>query len=122
MIALLASLAIRLGVPERFARAAGIVGVVLLLLILLLIAKCAYDRSVIQAHEAERAAKVERDARKAEHRADEDARPVQQAIAAEKAAMEGAIRDAVQNNPDEVRRPVGPASSAVIDQLRRRAP
>ncbi len=58
MIAILISLAARLGVPEPLRRAAGIAGAVAALIALLAIAKCTYDRRLIAGHEAEQAAKL----------------------------------------------------------------
>lgn len=58
MIGLLASLAAGAGVPARFAKAAGIVAAVIALVLVLGVAKCAYDRSVIDGHEAKQEAKL----------------------------------------------------------------
>lgn len=58
IIGVLASLALRVGVPERFARAAGLACFVVLLALLLPLAKFAYDRSVIDAHDAKQEAKL----------------------------------------------------------------
>ncbi len=56
MIAALAALALRVGVPERLGRAAGIAAAVVGLTVGLGVAKCAYDRSIISTHEAQQAA------------------------------------------------------------------
>lgn len=58
MFGVLASLALRAGVPQRFARAAGIAGLIVALVAMLTLARCAYDRSVIDAHEAKQEAKL----------------------------------------------------------------
>ena len=57
MIGFLATLAVRAGVPERFARIAGATCAVLALAALLVLGKCAYDRNLINNHDAQLAAK-----------------------------------------------------------------
>lgn len=52
MMAALAALALRAGVPQRFAKAAGIAAIAILFITLLAIGKCTYDRSVITKHNA----------------------------------------------------------------------
>ncbi len=58
MIGILTSLALGAGIPARFARAAGIAAAIVALLAVLTVAKCAYDRGVIDDHEAMREAKL----------------------------------------------------------------
>lgn len=58
MITLLASLAARVGVPEPLRKAAGTAGAIVALMAVLALAKCSYDRSLIQKHEATQAAKI----------------------------------------------------------------
>lgn len=58
MIGLLASIALGAGVPQRFAKAAGIAGAIVALGAVLTLAKCGYDRSVIANHEAAQEAKI----------------------------------------------------------------
>lgn len=58
MIATLAAFAVRAGVPERFARAAVATCAIIALVALLALARCAYDRRLIAAHDAEQAAQI----------------------------------------------------------------
>lgn len=58
MIAIITSLALRAGVPQRFAKLAGIVALVVALAALLTLGKCSYDRSVIAEHEAAQEAAI----------------------------------------------------------------
>ena len=120
MIAL-ARMLVRYGVPGRFATGATWALVALLAIVLLSVGKCAYDRSVISAHEARRDVAIaesiaagERAAAKAGERIG-----AEQAQAQTK-AME-AIEHAEQRDPAGAARPVGPATSAIADELRRQA-
>ncbi len=58
MIGLLASLALRAGVPQRFAKAVGIAGAIAAVLALLSLGRCAYDRRLIADHDAKQAAEL----------------------------------------------------------------
>lgn len=58
IIAALASLALRAGVPERFAKAAVLAAAIAALVVLLSLAKCAYDRNLVAAHDAEQDAQL----------------------------------------------------------------
>lgn len=58
MIAILTSLALRAGVPQRFAKAVGIAAAIAVLVAVLPIAKCSYDRSVISGHETKQEARL----------------------------------------------------------------
>lgn len=79
MPAFLIGWALKLGIPARFAKIAVIAALVTLLVVGLGVAKCAYDRSIIRAHDAQRdaaTAKADRaaDAKAAEERRSDDAR------------------------------------------------
>jgi hypothetical protein len=52
----LIALALKLGVPARFAKAAVIATLFALALSLLVLGKCAYDKSIIDTHEAKQEA------------------------------------------------------------------
>lgn len=69
MIAYLATLAVGLGVPKRFARAVALTVLILLAVLGLLLAKSCYDGGLIARHDAEREATVAR----ADRQADETA-------------------------------------------------
>lgn len=92
----LASLALRVGVPARFAHAAGIAGLVALLALLLPLAKCAYDRNVIDEHEAKQEAKLAPVIRQA----DANAADARLSDLKRNQADENAERAAVQPLPD----------------------
>lgn len=79
-----------------------------------------HDRAVIAAHEARVAAAVQKRAVEAGGRADRaDALARARANArADKIKQE--IDNGIQSHPEEARRPVGPASAAALDELRRR--
>jgi uncharacterized protein HemX len=95
----LASLALGLGVPQRFAKAAGILGAVMLLIALLGLGKCAYDRSIIKAHTARQEASNARADRKADTRAAETRRSDDARLAQEQQQLERAQANA-QNDTD----------------------
>jgi hypothetical protein len=65
----LIGLVLKLGVPQRFAKLALVAGLVVLLVVGLGVAKCAYDKSIIDAHDAQQNAVNA----KADRRADENA-------------------------------------------------
>lgn len=82
------------------------------------VAKCTYDSSVIETHEALRKADNtavvltnERTAAQADAR-------IQQRDDARQSHIQGVIVHAVADHPQEAARPVGPATAAVLDQLR----
>lgn len=58
MIAILVRLALGAGIPQRFAKAAGIGGAIALLIALLAVGKCSYDRRLIANHDAAREARI----------------------------------------------------------------
>ena len=90
-------LALRLGVPARFAKAATIAAIVILAVLLIGIGKCAYDRRVIARHEADEAAKMAPKIRKA----DEAAATAREQDNAQIARDEKDTTDALKTLPDQ---------------------
>ena len=81
----LIALALKAGVPQRFAKAAVIAALVTILVAGLGVAKCSYDRNVIEHHEAKQeaaTAKADRaaDAKAADQRRTDDARTTAEAV------------------------------------------
>lgn len=95
----LTSLALGLGVPQRFAKLAGILGAILLLVALLGVGKCAYDRSIIKNHTARQDASNARADRKADTKAAETRRGDDARLAQEQQQLERAQANA-QNATD----------------------
>ena len=79
----LAALAMRAGIPERFARASVIALGVILLILGLGIAKCRYDRALIAAHDAARDLELSEGARAADANAAETRRADDARLSAE---------------------------------------
>jgi uncharacterized protein HemX len=80
----LIGLALKIGIPQRFAKAAVIAAMVIALIAALGIGKCAYDKRVIANHEAKQeaaTAKADRkaDAKAAEQRRTDDSRSTAEA-------------------------------------------
>jgi hypothetical protein len=120
LIGLLMKGALGFGVPQRFARVAGIVGLVLFLVIGLGVAKCAYDRSIIEEHDAKQEVKAVRTTLKRERAANTAETKERAADEAKAAQVKGAIDNAVQAQPTAARGSSGPASSAALRVLRER--
>lgn len=98
----LIGLALKAGIPARFAKVAVIATLVALLIVGLGVAKCAYDKSVIEDHEA----KIARRAAPATDKAaDERANDIIKQSQNEKEA-----HDAIQAQPDQ---PISPTSRAL---------
>jgi hypothetical protein len=70
----LIALALKLGVPPKFAKAATIAALFVLAMSLLALGKCAYDRSIINTHEAKQEAATAKADRKADTAAAEQRR------------------------------------------------
>ena len=83
MIAWLAALAMRAGIPERFARAAVVAIGVVLLILAAGIAKCCYDRTLIASHDAARDLELSEGARAADANAAETRRADDARLSAE---------------------------------------
>lgn len=89
----LIGLALKAGIPPKFAKFAVIAALVALLVTGLGVAKCAYDRSIIKAHDAARdaaTAKADRkaDTKAAEERRSDDARSTDEAAQIKEAVDE----------------------------------
>lgn len=82
------------------------------------VAKCTYDSSVIEQHEAIRAAENTAVVLKNERTASQADTVIQQRDEARQSHIQGVIVHAVAEHPQEAARPVGPATAAVLDQLR----
>ena len=93
----LINLALKTGIPPRFAKIAVIAGLVVLLVVGLGAAKCAYDRSVIERHAAAEKAKQA----KRERRADTNLERQKDADEAAAAARQREIDNATRNIPDQ---------------------
>jgi hypothetical protein len=103
---------------NRYVRIGGVVIIALLLLAGLY--KCIRDDGIRD--ERARAERVEAErAQAATNRASAEKNAQDAAAATNQANMQGAINNAVTADPQGTHRPVGPASSAALDELRRRA-
>ena len=108
------------GVPDRFARAVAWTLIVALIAIAIVLAIGARDRRMIEGHDAtQRADQAEAQVERTQQAETGElaARKVDQANAEQ---VKGAIDNAVTANPEAVRAGVGPATSAALDELRRR--
>lgn len=109
MLSLIA-FAMKLGVPERFAKYAVIAAMVFGTLTILGVAKCTYDRNVIEKHDA----KIQERAKPATDKAaDERAKDT---IA--QAKNEEEAHNAVHSVPDAA--PAGPSHALACQRLRKR--
>jgi predicted Holliday junction resolvase-like endonuclease len=120
MIAMLLPLLIRMGVPQRFAKAVLFILLAVLLVSLLGIAKCSYDRSVIAKHEVKVEKKIRKAETKATKAADKKDAVVRARNDADAAKLKEKVDEAVKAHPDAVKRASGPASNAALRELRRR--
>lgn len=94
MPAFLIGLALKLGIPARFAKVAVIASLVVLLIVGLGVAKCAYDRSVIKAHDTKRDAAIAKADRKADAKAAEERRADDSRLAKESTEIKEAVNEA----------------------------
>lgn len=97
MIAILARLALGAGVPPRFAKAVGIAAAVIALIAVLGVAKCSYDKSIIEQDRLEERAKDAEAARKADEKAADRRLNDERTIDNDDRAM----RDAIDATPAE---------------------
>ena len=100
MLAPLIGLALKVGIPARFAKIAVIASLVVLLVVGLGVAKCAYDRSVIKAHEAERDAATAKADRKADTKAAEERRSDDARLTTETQEIKDAVEEAKRTGAD----------------------
>lgn len=116
----IASLALRSGLAQRTVKI-GLIGLAVALLVGGLgIAKCTYDRNLINNHDSGVNAKALGAALNSEHAADVNAAARNEAIAADAANLQGSIENAVSAHPEAAHNSAGPATSAALDELRRR--
>ena len=86
--------------PPQFRKAAAFASIALLVLLLLGAAKCAYDRSIIKSHDAEREAQIAKDDRKADAHAAEQRRADDARSITENQEVKEAIQDAKAEGRD----------------------
>lgn len=115
MPAFLIGLALKLGIPARFAKMAVIAALVVLLIVGLGVAKCAYDRSVIEKHTAGQQAKQA----KRERQADANLERQKDADEAASRQRKQEIDDATRNIPDQA--PSARQRARACLELRRQA-
>ena len=94
MPAFLIGLALKAGIPARFAKIAVIGSLIVLLVVGLGVAKCAYDRSIIKAHDAERDAATAKADRKADAQSAEERRADDTRLAHETNEVKEAVNEA----------------------------
>lgn len=117
MSAFLTSLALKAGIPQKFAKAAGIAFAVVALIALLAIGKCSYDRSVVEDALNERNAEIAKAITKADREAGAADAERQDTFQNEQDAIEETINAEVTKDPEGAARPVGPASRGYFDSL-----
>ena len=117
MIGLAATFLIKRGIPLRFARPLIYGALAALLIGGLSIGKCAYDRSIIEEHDAKHTAKVATAARVASESATakSDSRNAQEALRRAQIAKD--VEHAKQS--PESNAPAGPATRAYLERVRR---
>jgi hypothetical protein len=96
----LLGLALKLGIPSRFAKGAVIAAIIGLAIALLGLGKCAYDRSIIKAHDAKQEAAVAKADRKADAKAAEQRRADDARSTAEDTEIKEAINEAKATGAD----------------------
>lgn len=120
MGSILATLALKSGLPQQVIK----IGLIVLAVVALVggagIAKCTYDRNLIANHDSGVNAGVLGAQLNSEHAADTNAAARNEHIAADAANMEGTISNAVSAHPQAAGNSAGPATSAALDELRRR--
>jgi uncharacterized protein HemX len=101
------------GWTDKAAKIAGIGAAVVLLVLVLGIGKCSYDRSVIERHEG----KVHEQAREADHAADLAHEKRRAEFDAQQDQIAAAAAEAAQRDPEGAAKPVGPVSRSYYDNL-----
>jgi uncharacterized protein HemX len=115
MLAPLIGLALKVGIPTRFAKIAVIGTLIVLLVVGLGVAKCAYDRSVIERHTSGQQAKQT----KRERTADTNLKRQRDADEAAAAQRQQEIENATRNIPDQA--PSARQRARACLELRRQA-
>lgn len=101
------------------AKTAGIVALIVAAVIAILIFFAIHDHNIIKNHDARQAAEVSNAVIGADRYAGENMTARDQDFSNSQAGVSGAISNAVSAKPDEVKKPVGPASQSYYDELRR---
>lgn len=96
----LIALALKAGIPQKYAKFAVVAVLVVLLIVGLGVAKCAYDRSIIKAHDAERDAAIAKADRRADAKSAEERRADDARSAAESQEIKEAINEARSEGRD----------------------
>lgn len=123
MIRMVAGWVLRLAggrLTERAARVVAVVSLVVLAVSLAGVAKCAYDGSIIERHDAERNREIAEDTVKADRKANNEAEARRLKFEAEQRRIEEATRNAIENDPDGGKRPVGDIDQSYFDSLPRK--
>jgi hypothetical protein len=100
MVSFLVGLALKVGIPQRFAKVAVIVAAIVLAVAAFALLKSCYDRSVIEEHDAGRAAEIATADRKADATAAEERRVDDSRLVAEGQQIKEAITNAGPNKDD----------------------
>jgi uncharacterized protein HemX len=114
-VSFLIALALKAGVSQRFAKFAVIAALISALVVGLGVAKCAYDRSVIKAHEA----KAEMKQAKRERKADANLQTAKSRDEAASQQRREEIDNATRNFPDQA--PSARQRARACVELRRQA-
>lgn len=96
----LISLALKLGIPDRFAKLAVIAALLFGTLTILGIAKCSYDRNIVEKHDAKQEAATAKADRKADTKAAEQRRVDDSRSTAESTQIKEAIDEARHTGGD----------------------
>jgi hypothetical protein len=106
-------------VTDKTAKAVGIGALVALAAALIALFFVIHDHNVIKNHDAGQEAKVQTAVVGADRYAGDQKQARDQDFANSQASVGNAIGTAVAAHPDEVKKPVGPASQSYYDELRR---
>jgi hypothetical protein len=96
----LIGLALKAGIPLRFAKGAVIGILIVALVVGLGVGKCAYDKSIIEEHDAEREATIAKDDKKADNNAAVQRRVDDARVTSEKEEIKDAIAEAQATGSD----------------------
>jgi hypothetical protein len=107
------------GVSDKAARAMGIGALVALVAIGIALFFVIHDHNVIKNHDAKQEAKVQTAVVGADRYAGERKDARDQDFTNSQGNVSAAVNNAVAAHPAEVKKPVGPASQAYYDELRR---
>jgi uncharacterized protein YqfA (UPF0365 family) len=100
MLSFLTGLALKVGIPQRFAKVAVIAALFVGVIALLGIGKCTYDRSIVKQHDAKVEAQIAKADRKADAKAAEERRADDARAVTESQEIKEAINEARQTGTD----------------------